>query len=48
MKGGDTMGVIIGIIVSALGAHFYEIDFCTLYTFVSIGIGLFEFFESFV
>lgn len=36
------MDVVIGIIVSALGARFCEIDFCTLYTFVSMGIALIE------
>lgn len=31
----------IGIIVSVIGAYFYDIDFCTLYTFVSVAILLY-------
>lgn len=36
------MDVIIGLVISALGAHFYKIDFCTLYTFVSIALALYR------
>lgn len=36
------MSAIIGVIASALGTYFYDIDFCTMYTFVSIGISLFQ------
>lgn len=34
------MSAIIGAIASFLGAYFYDIDFCTMYTFVSIGISV--------
>ena len=37
-----TMSVIIGVIVSALGTHFCSMDFCMLYTFVSIGISIYK------
>ena len=36
------MGTIIGIIVAALGALFYDIDFWTLYKFVTIGIRIYR------
>lgn len=36
------MEVIIGAIISMLGAYFGEMDFCTLYTFVSMGIALYK------
>lgn len=36
------MEVVIGAIVSALGAHFCGMDFCTLYTFVSMSIALYK------
>lgn len=37
------MSAVIGAIVSALGAYFGGMDFCTLYTFVSIGIEAYKF-----
>lgn len=36
------MDVIIGLVISALGAHFYKIDFCTLFTFISIALALYQ------
>lgn len=32
------MGVVIGVTVSVIGAFLYDMDFCTLYTFISISI----------
>lgn len=32
------MIAIIGLIISFLGAHLYNMDFCTLYTFISIAL----------
>lgn len=34
------MVAIIGTIISLIGAYFYEMDFCTLYTFISIALEL--------
>ena len=34
------MNVIIAVIVSIIGCTLYNIDFCTLHTFVSIAIVL--------
>ena len=36
------MSAVVGAIVSALGAYFGGMDFCTLYTFVSMGITIYE------
>ncbi len=36
----DFMGSAIGLVVSAIGAYFCDVGFCTLYTFVSISIAL--------
>lgn len=36
------MDAIIVLVVSAIGAVFYNIDFCTLHTFVSIAISLYR------
>ena len=34
------MEVIIVLIISAFGTVFYDIDFCTLHTFISIAVSL--------
>ena len=36
------MEVIVGAIVSMLGHYLYGMDFCTLYTFISIGIATYK------
>ncbi len=40
------MASFIGIVIAGIGAHFYSIDFCTLFTFISIGIDVFKFFSE--
>lgn len=34
------MVAVIGLITSFIGAYFYDLDFCTLYTFISIALEL--------
>ncbi len=34
------MVAIIGTVISFIGAYFYDLDFCTLYTFISIALEL--------
>lgn len=36
------MDAIIVLVVSTIGAHFCNMDFCTLHTFVSIAIALYK------
>ena len=37
------MDVIIGVIISVIGSYLYRMDFCTLYTFITIGIAICRF-----
>lgn len=34
------MTAVIGTVISFIGAYLYDLDFCTLYTFVSIALEL--------
>lgn len=34
------MTAVIGTVISFTGAYFYDLDFCTLYTFISIALEL--------
>lgn len=34
------MEAVIALVVSCIGAYFYNIDFCTLHTFISIALAL--------
>lgn len=36
------MDVIIALAISILGAFFYAMDFCTMFTFVSIALALYK------
>lgn len=36
------MDAIIGVIISTLGSYFSDIDFCTLYTFISIALSIYR------
>lgn len=36
------MDVVIAFVVSSAGAYFYGLDFCTIYTFVSIATALYK------
>lgn len=37
------MAIIIALVISFIGYMCYGIDFCTLYTFVSIALSLYDF-----
>ncbi len=36
------MSAIIALVISAFGCKFYNIDFCTLFTFISVANTLYE------
>lgn len=38
----NVMEAIIALVVSALGAHYCNLDFCTTHTFVSVAIALYK------
>lgn len=38
------MEVIIGLVVSTLGAHFGKLDFFVLYSIVTIALGIYKFY----
>lgn len=32
------MEAVIGLVISLLGAYLYDMDFCTLFTFISLAL----------
>ncbi len=45
-KGVLAMNAIIGAIISALGWRVCNIDFCTLYTFITLALSTYEFWNK--